>query len=72
MCNGTIKFVFSEPGSANFCLAYMAQHALHRFVKHKQETLLQYTMWRFVEINDKECIEFYSVVILSMKGPSAR
>ena len=41
----------------------MAQHAFHRLEKHKQETSLQYTMWRFAENNDKESIEFNSVEI---------
>ena len=44
-------------------LAYMAQHAFHRLEKDKQETSLQYTMWRFAENNDKESIEFNSVEI---------
>ena len=63
LCNETMKFVFSEPGSAGLCLAYMAQHAFHRLEKHKQETLLQYTMWRFAENNDKVSIEFNFVEI---------
>ena len=63
LCNGTMKFVFSEPSSAGLCLAYMAQHAFTRLEKHKQETLLQYIMWRFVENNDKESIEFNFVEI---------
>ena len=47
-----------EPFPVGLRLAYMAQHAFHRLEKHKQETSLQYTMWRFAKHYDKESIEF--------------
>ena len=65
LCNGTMKFVFLEPGSAGLCLAYTDQHAFHRLEKHKQETSLQYTMWRFAKHYDKESIEFSAPLLLS-------
>ena len=57
-----VRLLGALPRRSSPCVHGSAR--LPPFAKHKQETSLRYTMWRFAEKNDKESIEFNSVEIV--------
>ena len=38
-------------------LAYLAQHAFHQLEEHQDKTAVEYILWRFAGVDDRESLE---------------